>query len=52
MTTATELGHSSSVTTVTIYAHQIAETKAKASEARSNMFTRWENTAQKKKAQA
>lgn len=39
VTTASELGHSNATTTATIYAHQIAEAKAKASEARSSVFT-------------
>jgi len=40
VTTAAELGHASSVTTATIYAHQIATAKAKANEARSGVFRR------------
>lgn len=37
-TTANELGHANATTTATIYAHQIATAKAKASEARSAVF--------------
>jgi len=40
VTTAAELGHASSVTTATIYAHQIATAKAKAGEVRSGVFHR------------
>lgn len=38
VTTANELGHANATTTATIYAHQIATAKAKASEARSAVF--------------
>ena len=40
VTTANELGHSSATTTANIYAHQIAEAKAKAEDARSSVFSR------------
>lgn len=39
VTTAAELGHANATTTATIYAHQIAEAKAKADDARSSVFT-------------
>lgn len=39
VTAANELGHANATTTATIYAHQIAEAKAKAAEARSSVFT-------------
>ena len=38
VTTANELGHANATTTATIYAHQIATAKAKASEVRSGVF--------------
>lgn len=40
VTTANELGHSNATTTANIYAHQIAEAKAKAGDARSSVFNR------------
>ena len=40
VTTANELGHSSATTTANIYAHQIAEAKAKAEDARAGVFSR------------
>ena len=40
MTAASELGHADATTTAKIYAHQIAEAKAKAAEVRSNVFAR------------
>ncbi len=40
VTTAGELGHADATTTAKIYAHQIAEAKAKAAEVRSNVFAR------------
>lgn len=40
VSTAADLGHASPITTATIYAHQIATAKAKASEARSGVFRR------------
>lgn len=39
VTTANELGHANATTTATIYAHQIAEAKAKAAEVRSGVFS-------------
>ena len=39
VTAANELGHSSATTTANIYAHQIAEAKAKAEDARSCVFS-------------
>ena len=38
VTTANELGHASATTTATIYAHQIAEAKAKAENVRASIF--------------
>ena len=38
VTTAAELGHANATTTATIYAHQIATAKAKASSVRSQVF--------------
>ena len=40
VTAASELGHADATTTAKIYAHQIAEAKAKAAEVRSNVFAR------------
>lgn len=40
VTAAGELGHADATTTSKIYAHQIAEAKAKAAEVRSNVFAR------------
>ncbi len=40
VTAAGELGHADATTTAKIYAHQIAEAKAKAAEVRSNVFAR------------
>ncbi len=40
VTTANELGHASATTTATIYAHQIAEAKAKAENVRGSIFKR------------
>ncbi len=40
VTTANELGHASATTTATIYAHQIAEAKAKAENVRAGIFKR------------
>ncbi len=40
VTTASELGHADATTTAKIYAHQIAEARAKAAEVRSNVFAR------------
>lgn len=40
VTTANELGHANATTTATIYAHQIATAKVKASEVRSGVFHR------------
>lgn len=40
VTAASELGHSNAITTATIYAHVIAEAKAKAEDARFNVFAR------------
>ena len=40
VTTANELGHSNATTTATIYAHVIADAKAKAEEARFDVFSR------------
>lgn len=40
VTAAGELGHANATTTANIYAHQIAEAKAKAEEARSGVFSR------------
>ena len=40
VTAANELGHADATTTAKIYAHQIAEAKAKAAEVRSNVFAR------------
>ena len=40
VTAASELGHADATTTAMIYAHQIAEAKAKAAEVRSNVFAR------------
>lgn len=39
VTTANELGHADATTTTAIYAHQIAEAKAKAAEVRSGVFS-------------
>lgn len=50
VTTANELGHSNATTTATIYAHQIAEAKAKANEARSSVFNHRRGTENKKEA--
>ena len=52
VTTAAELGHANATTTATIYAHQIAEARAKASGVRSGVFSRREDAGKKKKAQA
>lgn len=52
VTAANELGHSNATTTATIYAHQIAEAKAKANEARSSVFNRRRDAEYKKEAQA
>lgn len=43
VTTANELGHSNATTTATIYAHQIAEAKAKAESARFGVFSHRRN---------
>lgn len=40
VTTANELGHASATTTATIYAHQIAEAKARAENVRAGVFKR------------
>ncbi|MCD8356119.1 MAG: tyrosine-type recombinase/integrase [Clostridia bacterium] len=40
VTTANELGHSSAMVTANVYAHQIEEAKAKASNARASVFSR------------
>lgn len=40
VTAANELGHASATTTATIYAHQIAEAKAKAENVRASIFNR------------
>ena len=40
VTVTSELGHADATTTAKIYAHQIAEAKAKAAEVRSNVFAR------------
>lgn len=40
VTTANELGHANATTTATIYAHQIAEAKAKAENVRASIFKR------------
>ena len=40
VTTAHELGHANASTTATIYAHQIEEAQAKATEARASVFSR------------
>ena len=40
VTTANELGHASATTTANIYAHQIAEAKAKAENVRAGVFKR------------
>lgn len=45
VTTANELGHANATTTATIYAHQIATAKAKASEVRASVFTRAKESA-------
>ena len=38
VTAANELGHADATTTAKIYAHQISEAKARASEVRTNVF--------------
>ena len=40
VTAASELGHADATTTAKIYAHQIAEARAKAAEVRANVFAR------------
>ena len=40
VTAANELGHASATTTATIYAHQIAEAKARAENVRADVFKR------------
>lgn len=42
VTTANELGHANATTTATIYAHQIAEAKSKATEARHSVLAQFQ----------